>query len=250
MSVSSPDVYVQVPRTAGTSLRQALIAHHGDENVFVYGMTKDILLRADRQVYRQESAQYNSLRKVLKHVPGAMHLAMKARELRATSEEDAFTEARAVIGHFAIDRFAAEAAATRASFLTVVRQPLRRMVSHYKVAQSSPAQPGSWTNLGDRELPFADFALSEPVQNFQTSYTGIDPNAFAVLGTTEQFGNFLVQAGLSAHSSVTPHINQSQSRPATFDSVLADKGFVREFEEFHTQDYEFYEAASAKVLSS
>ena len=247
LRTNSPEMYVQVPRTAGTSLRNAVIEHHGESNVYVYAMIPQILLRGDRQVYRQDKPSHNVWHRRLKRIPGVQPLVMGARKKLATPEETAFREAKALIGHFTIDTFEdkiPEGVAPR--LRTVVRDPLKRMLSHYAVVQrhgNREAQPRNWFYGHDPELPFADFALSEPVQNFQTQYTGSDPSKFELLGTTENLPHFLARAALLAPQEAIPHMNASK-RPVV-NTVVNDKGFLRDFEEFHRQDYEFHSVAEA-----
>jgi len=244
-----PDLYVHVPKTGGTSLQTAVMSTYGARFTYAYEVKGGRLVRADRRLVRRESPRYMALEAVIKHIPPLLLRAgvQVGTEVLATREDEAFQKAGAIIGHFTVDTFNHVAGIERARLFTVVRDPLRRMVSHYRYLQQQKAYPPGlrgWMEGHDPTLPFADFALHESVQNFQVGYTGTDPTRFAALGTTETFGGFLMRAGLVQADCLVPHDNRTMWRQRFDDSCLNDPGFLREFERFHAKDYAFYSAAS------
>jgi hypothetical protein len=178
--------------------------------------------------------------------PAAVRLAVRFWENAATSDDKAFQRAAVIFGHFAVDRFDDVEDASDASYRVVVREPLDRMVSHYRFSQQqrgyAPALRG-WMSGQDIDLAFPDFALDASVHNFQTRYTGTDPNRYDLIGTVDRLPAFLATAGLIESGSVVPFKNKTkwEGRPA--DPILNDPGFQRDFQAAHAADYEFYQAA-------
>jgi hypothetical protein len=252
---TSPDVYVHVPKTAGTSLRQAVIAHYGSESVYVYSQATDRLISASKGSVSTARPGGVRVAGILERMPRAvMSCAVfageKLKQLSATPENEAFADASAIIGHFTVDRFAELQTAHSANMHTVVREPLARMVSHYRHVQRSGRTADhhlSWQTGQDVSAGFETFALSETVRNFQTGYTGTDIGRYALVGTTENVGTFMVAAGVVPQENDVPHANQAQGASAGMD-IISDPGFVRDFREFHADDYAFYEEAASRAL--
>jgi hypothetical protein len=90
----------------------------------------------------------------------------------------------------------------------------------------------TWASGQDSRLDFKRFALRDEVQNFQTTFTGIDIGRYAMVGTIENFDTFLRTAGLVATEGAVPHTNRAQG-PSIDMSVVSDAGFMRDFQEFH-----------------
>jgi hypothetical protein len=240
------DLYVHVPKAAGTSLYGALVETHGPKNVYTYDDRSDRIYRADRRLIRREDTRFLAVEGLIKAVPASIIRAgMKGWELRSTSKATAMQRAEAIIGHFPVEQFDDVPGAERARLITVVREPLGRMVSHFRFLQQQRGyDPGlrGWMRGHDADLPFGQFALSELVHNFQTRYTGTDPGRYAVIGTVENFDGFLDTMGLSHAGEGAPRLNVTRAVEAD-TSLARDPGFVREFQTYHAADYEFYQAA-------
>jgi hypothetical protein len=241
-----PDIYVHVPKAGGTSLRRSVFEHYGARRVYIYSKDPPTFVRGDDyQAWHvlPEDARYAVVRKTVDMLPGA--LVRGLLELGAlrygVSQHKALSKAAAIIGHFPVNAFT-DVLPEDARRLTIVRDPLTRMASHYRYLQQLKGLktgPRNWMEGQDPELAFYDFALSEPVQNFQTQYTGTEVSHFAVVGITEKLGSFLVAAGLSMDPRQAPHINKTAGEPL---ATPMDPGFLRDFQEFHSQDYLFYES--------
>jgi hypothetical protein len=242
----SLDLYVHVPKAAGTSLYAALVKTHGLKKVYAYDDRSGHIYRADRRLIRREDTRFLALEGIIKAVPSTIIRAgMKAWELRSTKKEIALRKAAVIIGHFSVVTFNDMQDADQARFITVVREPLDRMVSHYRFLQQQKGYDHrlrGWMKGQDAELPFSEFALDQSVQNFQTRYTGTEPNRYAMIGTVERFDDFLHTMGLSPVNESGPRLNVTRSVQAD-TSIVNDPGFVREFQAAHTADYEFYQAA-------
>lgn len=251
--LSKPDVYVHVPKAAGTSLYSALVDRHGLTDTYTYDDRSDKLYRADRRLIRRESPQFVAIEGLIKAVPPAIiRTGMRLWELRATSEDKAFERASAIIGHFAVDRFDDVAGAERARYATVVREPLDRMISHYRFLQQQRGYDSrlrGWMRGQNPDLSFSDFALDPSVHNFQTRYTGADPKRYELLGTVERFPAFLTAAGLvEADDATVPYHNKTTWTGRPSEPLLNDPGFQRDFQVTHAADYEFYQAALDRQL--
>jgi len=251
MKLSPVDIFVHVPKTAGLSLRNAVIEHHGSKQVYVYDMSSQKLLRSDRQLLRRERPAHIAIANAIGYLPPQLtHSILKARGALATSPEVAFRKGDAIVGHFVVNTFEGVAADREVRQMTVVRDPLARMVSHYRYLQQQkhfdPSLRG-WQTGQDPDLPFSEFALSDNVRNFQASYTGTDPSRFAILGTMEDFPKFLLNAGLITDDHEIPRVNVTTSALLE-DPTLHDAGFVRDFQSFHDADYAFYAAADERSV--
>src|SRR3989344_5650300 len=127
------DVFVHVPKTAGTSLRSAVVNHYGPKNVWIYREAVRGFYRADLKMLDNDNEKRHSLKSYTTRLPAPLIEAIiHARSLRATPKPVAFERASAIIGHFTVDEFNEVSSARPSRTFTVVREPLERMVSHYR----------------------------------------------------------------------------------------------------------------------
>jgi hypothetical protein len=242
------DIFVHVPKTAGISLRSEVITHYGGDRTWVYSSSSDLYFRADRQLYHPEKTSHIALRGITRYLPGPVKkglLVARDKIGGGTDAEEAYAKADAIIGHFKHDAFEDCPVAREERLFTVVREPLSRIVSHYRYLQQSHKMGShvlGWMQEDDPSLPFSEFALSEHVRNLQTRYTGCDPTKYADIGTTEKFDAFLHRTNLMDQEATSPWINMTVA-PDLDDPILHDAGFQKDFQTFHAADYEFYEAA-------
>lgn len=241
------NVFVHVPKTAGTSLRTRVIDYHGPEDTWVYSASSGLFFRADKMLFQPAETDTRKVR-VLKHrlfTPITRGL-IYCNNMRADSIEEVHAEANAVIGHFPHTMFDDMPPTREVRKFTVLRNPLARMVSHYRYLQSYRNVGRhllGWMRHDNGELSFKDFALSPGVQNFQTKLTGTNLQEYAAVGLTENLPEFLCLAGLASYATSAPHHNKTLLRNNGLCSAANDPGFVRDFVEFHAADYTAYEEA-------
>ena len=241
------DILVHVPKTAGLSLRTLVIKQYGPRSTWVYSSSSKLFFRADQQLFQPD--QINSLPvRVMMHrsIAPLTRLLVAAHNNKGVDHVAAYGQANAIIGHYPFDTFDTVPTTRDQRFLTVVRDPLARMVSHYRYSKAK--QKTAAHLLGrmageDVSLPFQQFALSDTVQNLQVQYTGEDLGRYSLVGVTERFSQFLMKTGLIEREADIPHNNPSKQPLAGIDSALRDPGFVREFEQFHAADYQMYDEA-------
>lgn len=246
------NVFVHVPKTAGTSLRTRVIDRHGPEDTWVYSASSGLYFRADKLLFQPAETDTRRVR-ALKHwvfTPVTRGL-IYCNNMRADSIDEVHAEANAVIGHFPHTAFDDLPPTREVRKFTVLRNPLARMVSHYRYLQSYRRVGRhllGWMKNNNLSLPFREFALSDPVQNFQTRLTGTNLNEYAAVGLTENLSEFLCLAGLANHvTDALPHHNRTVLGN-NIGGITNDPGFVRDFVEFHAADYAAYEEARMSAL--
>lgn len=247
-----PDIFVHVPKTAGTSLQQAIIMHYGPRATYWYNEVTDSLFRTDKGTLSTGRSGGDRIKQALERMPGiVLSSVATASELvkkrTSTHPEAAFAKASAITGHLTVDRYADLQTFHSAPLYTVVREPLARMVSQYRHTQRSwrvsREHGNGWASRSDPRLSFRDLCFSETLQNFQTGYTGTDFGRYALVGTTENVGQFMLATGLVADEDEVPHVNRSFGSSGIDDSILRDNGFIKDFRAFHAADYAFYDLA-------
>jgi hypothetical protein len=251
------DVFVHVPKTAGTSLRSVVIDHYGAESTFVlHDRTNLLSPTRTAEDYASPHAHDRSLQRkvaerVLYSLPAAVHTAaLKTRNKLAhqPSQADMYNRALAILGHFSLTQFDEHNAGQRpARIYTMVRDPLARMESHYNygVQMLAKRQPlTGWAEGQDFSQVFEDFALSQRVLNFQSQYTGTEPYKYDAIGTSERADSFVRSLGLLDDLVEMPHFNRTNS--AFSPSKRYSEAFIDEFRSAHSLDYEFYAAAEQR----
>jgi hypothetical protein len=245
--------FVHVPKTAGTSLRSVVAAHYGPERTWLYQATAEGFFQADGAILNPDKVGTQTRMKPLLNVLPTIVLkaGISYAARNATPPESALAQASAAIGHVPFATWQEWAAPRPVALYTVVREPLERMVSHYRYMQQNRRLPRpfkGWMVYGDAAQPFDAFALSEPVRNVQTSYTGTELATYEGVGISEDLDGFLRRIGMLATSAVAPQLRVG-AQPFERTALLRDPGFRRAFEDFHADDYAFYEAAKRASFS-
>jgi hypothetical protein len=243
------DLFVHVPKTGGTSLRSAIINHYGPTNVWIY---RDI----DGELYPQSDGLFNTgteeehaaKRRMGSLSASEIKAIMEMERRNATPQDIAVRDAKAIVGHLSLDGLHKLTSTRKTHAFTVVRDPLMRMVSHYRYVQQCRGQHPltlGWQKDHNPDLPFTTFALGENVRNFQTTYTGSDPSRYEYIGITENMSEFMQAIGLVETGAAIPVLRKT-TVPMLGAQELDDPGFQRAFQEFHSLDYDFYAAALAR----
>ena len=239
-AIEKPIINFHIPKTAGTSLRATFIKSLGAENV--------AFMMPDRQLVRTSDLPYETeeLDRARRIAREAGQLSLFSAQVNAINQEkviDTFPLSEMVTrgialatGHFAhTDILTAVADLPR---VAIVRDPLARMWSHYTHWQE--AKGTMWWHDGNvlysDNASFEAFATDTALANYQSNRLGgID---FAVVGTTNNLPAFLVEVGLDANNHI-PKLNSGNYH----EFPALDPGFVRDFTDMNTADYELYEAA-------
>lgn len=235
---------VHIEKTGGTSVRGALVQHFGPERVLLYDRMNDAVMRASERTIQRENPRVDEIIRRLKQVPllsqvRRLHLLFKEaseQDLRFPPEQlpDDFD---VLHGHLDIERF--EGIFKNPRLITVVRDPLERMISHYQHAgvikgKSRIPPPGF-----SKSMEFEEFSMLPSLQNFQTRRLGGKTlSDFYLVGTTEKLPDFLLALGLINKGDSTPFLNKGVGRSRSSVSITA--GFRRLFETQHALDYETY----------
>lgn len=246
------DICVHVPKNAGITWRGLLIAKFGSENVFSNDVRSGRISSMKAQGFKADNSQWRGFKWLPEVVPPPLAqttLAVRDRII-GHSPQHALQHARAVIGHFAVDTFDNVPEAQNANYFTIVRQPLDRMLSHYLyLLQLQRLMPRMrhWGETHNVNQDFGSFALDPTLKNYQAQFIGNDMSRYAAVGVFDNLGNFFARAGLIVDSQAPfPWLNQTTKQARSQDeAIIRDRGFVREFSEFHALDYELYETAKS-----
>lgn len=154
-------------------------------------------------------------------------------------------------GHFVADQFDSYVSRPDAFRTVVFRHPLDRMVSHYSYWQRSGGNPTHRVPISfDAMMDFVDFCFMPKLQNYQAQAIGsLDLKDFGAVGTTEHLTSFVNQVLTAfgkekvAEQPVLKRAPLQQATKLGIGDIVADPGFMRSFESFHSRDMELYAAA-------
>lgn len=159
---------------------------------------------------------------------------------------------KVVYGHFFPVKYLGGSRATAAEevrLVTIVRDPIERLMSHYKY-WSRLEQPNHylWRKMKAQKWGFEDFAFSKEMQNFYQQYfEGVDLERFDFIGTLERpdfsTRECLRHLDIPVSPSVTStHLNASPSS----EVITLDPAIYQRLREWHAEDYRIYEYAASK----
>jgi len=174
----------------------------------------------------------------------------KAREEDAT-ELRRLPKPRLILGHAAFGLH--EALHEPATYVTVLRDPVSRLISHYHYAGRTPMHP-LHQRIRNGELTLCDVARRLP--NLQTRYIGglvqgnpteqtleqakanIDRH-FGIAGLAERFDETVMLLHRKFHQRVWPFVSENVSPRSPSSQIMADE--LREVRSQNTLDYELYD---------
>lgn len=247
MSEAKGIVHVHIEKTAGTSMKSMYCDEYGADNVWGYSAAEDRFRSLGKKFFSIDSEWQQSLRarifrdaprfarfgqKLLNALPSHVALPLAAMDGRAD----------VVIGHFTFDQVSGVLPPDNYQYRTLLRDPLQRMISHYEFVQRRSVPTAKLRVVPEDALTtsFEEFALSEPLRNFQTQAVGTRPEVYELIGVVDFLEPFLEASGLRtpASSNHVPRLNVSPCQaPRKFD-----QGFLREFEQWHSADYALYQS--------
>lgn len=223
-------ISVHLPKTAGSSFGSALRFHFGSTLLLDYG---DTPLNTPVEIRNQMAAA-------------------AAKKHRGWD----FGNVACIHGHFLPAKYQ-PLQDSGAVFVTWMREPLERMISHYNFWQrtyNSARSPELHRRIVEEKWSLARFAFSGQLRNVYAQFLWSFPHrSFDFIGITEHFDADLEYFSLTylGHSLRLPvSLNAAPRGSAPQD---AGPDFQRRFAEFHAEDYEIYRAAvdlrQARVLN-
>jgi hypothetical protein len=197
----------------------------------------------ERQGFRSDNSQRDGRNKLAKLVtPTMAQIGLAVRD-RVIGEDPAevLKKAKAVTGHFNVDAFNDIPNAANAEYYTILRNPLDRMVSHYRYLKQLDPEISKMRHWGaghNPNRPFSKFAFDERLQNYATQFTGTDLGRYALVGSFDRLDEFCEMISLSLPGQLVAKLNAGKWH-GNLDGVN-DPGFLRDFADFHSVDYELY----------
>lgn len=152
---------VHIPKTAGTSFRNALKERYGDRLALFYG---------------KDDPATHPLLKVARRDLGS----------RVTALQDAGIEV--LHGHYTLDVVAAQITDPSSEIITWLRDPIDRVVSHYSFIKERRTNWDYDKEIKTGAVTIAQFAEKPSVRNIAERYlAGVALDQLAFVGITERF---------------------------------------------------------------
>lgn len=247
-------VSTHIEKTAGTSVQRVLEKLYGEQNVFIYDVASGSFTRSDQGKPTTnllwDAVRYQFLKTHLLNAIYKMVANYEAQRLPRYEITELPESARALHGHFNSDFF--DDTHTPTIHTVVMREPLERMVSHFRHWQRRKGTTNMRTNIPyDGNLSFYEFAMLPELRNFQTnSLSGKDLKSFDLVGVTELLDEHAQGLVSIAQELDGVERNPENFKPKTLNrtpnthSVLdIDGNFLQCFRVFHRLDYENYSLA-------
>ncbi|OOG40366.1 sulfotransferase family 2 domain-containing protein [Rhodanobacter sp. C05] len=213
-------ISLHLPKTAGTSFGKSLSLHFGARYRPDYGdqaISKPVL-------QRRESA-----------LAAGMEIA-----------EQGLGDCECVHGHFLPVKYLPLAARRELTFVTWMREPVARIISHYYYWQESYDEKTAAPHhrqVIEQRWTLEQFCLSEQFRNIYTQYLWSFPlENFAFIGTSENYQEDL-QEFCRRYLSVNlkPQCQNAAKYSGLRDPL--DKAFLDTAREFHAADMQLYQQA-------
>ncbi|UUX48316.1 hypothetical protein NUH88_12920 [Nisaea acidiphila] len=210
-------VSVHIPKTAGTSLREALEENFGERLLLDYG---------DRPLAQGAAAEEQRAR--------------SAEEAR-TRSADILRDYDAIHGHFLAAKYDVLGPAAR--FATFFRDPATRVLSHFGQWQRLPHAPNPIAaRIGSGELDVFGFAALPEIRDLYRTFTSdFDLDRFTFIGITEEYDrsielfNAIFGTGIATRES---NIGPEQSNGAETDADV-----LKRLRELQPVDAKLYDLA-------
>ena len=210
-------VSVHLPKTAGTSFGRSL------QGVFGNDFLRDY---EDRSISKPEFERHRLA------LLSSIEIANKR-----------LGHVRCIHGHFLPVKYLLLGTAEKLNFITWMREPVERMVSHYNFWQRSydPASaPPHHKQVIEEKWTLEDFCLSPRFRNLYSQYLWAFPlENFDFIGITQFYEDDLAYFGerfLGIRlKSERLNTDQTQSMPAQIDGALRSR-----IEKYHEADVELY----------
>jgi len=214
-------VSVHLPKTAGSSFRAALEQRYSNSILLDYG---DLPINTPADT-RHRKAKNDAL---------------------LNSGRD-FGSIECIHGHFLPAKYLPLKTSGRAKFVTWLRDPFERAVSHFNFWQrsyDSANAPALHRRAIEERWSLEQFCFSDEMRNFYAQFLWSFPvTFFDFIGITEHFAedlDFFCSRFLGAAPQQTPRLN---SAPTSDTSIVENTSLRARFKALHAEDYRIYQAA-------
>jgi hypothetical protein len=223
-------IFVHIPKTAGTSLLNAITEHFGAHNVL---------------------PQYG-------HRPPPESWWKGAKDKAIGNIRQQVWPHRYVVGHIPVTQYMDEksdgtyAKHSGYRYMTFMRNPFDRAVSHYYYwHQIHEPQNPRWLKFHTEQWTLEEFLLKPDFTNFHMRFTrGLDIEDFDFVGVVEEFSQSMKLLGRMFPE--FQNVQVLQARKTKFkdtDSIAKlPQRVMDEFYRLHKEDYVAYERARQRVL--
>jgi hypothetical protein len=213
-------ISLHLPKTAGASFGTSLASHFGDR-------------------FRRDYADQG----ICKPMAERCEAALAARvEIAAQGLGDI----ECVHGHFLPVKYLPLAGTREHTFVTWMREPVARMISHYYYWQESYDEKTSAPHhrqVIEQGWTLEQFCLSERFRNIYTQYLwGFPLDNFAFIGISEHYQEDLREF-CRRYLSVSLEPQLSNTTKYSGMREVPDTAFLDKVREFHTADMELYQRA-------
>jgi hypothetical protein len=218
-------ISVHMPKTAGTSFTASLRGHFGDRLALAYN---------DRPLH-QAAWRRN----------GQAASRALANRLRRPLD----TRIECVHGHFLPIAFRWARFSSPVQYVTWLRDPVQRLVSHYEHWRREPDPPASDTlhhRMLEENWSFEEFAFRPELRNVYSGFLwGFPVERFDFIGISEDYDTEL---GAFGQRVLGAHLNSAREREnpdRAGDGYEIDPALRRRIEDFHAADVNLYARALA-----
>lgn len=218
-------ISVHMPKTAGSSFQATLAAHYGEALQLRY---------QDQPLHRSAWSR---------NFDASMDC------LRNRGPKITKINAACIHGHFLPLRYRFSQADTTMQFVTWLREPVQRLVSHYNYWLRS-YQPGQSGLLHQRmieeEWTLEQFALCTELRNLYSIFLwGFPISKFDFIGITEDYDTELEQFGQRILHAPTVPEEHNRNPEQTETEYAVSKTLRRDIEKAHAADLKLYHQALA-----
>lgn len=218
-------ISVHLPKTAGSSFQHILRREYGDKMLLDYE-DKPINTPADERN-----------RKAL-------------ADASANASRD-FGEIQCIHGHFQPVKYLALKKTGRAKFACWLREPLARMVSHYNFwlrdYDGGIGKGDLHCKVVEDKWSLEHFCFSDEMRNFYAQFLWSFPlGLFDFVGITEHFDEDLQIFGRTFFNKGNLKTEKINIAPPNSPRWSPSDDFRRQFESYHTEDYQIYRQACIK----
>lgn len=214
-------VSVHLPKTAGSSFKVLLERKFESRLLLDYG---DLPINTPIEIRNQ-----------------------KALADAAFNVSQDFGEYECIHGHFLPAKYIPLKISGKAIFITWLRDPFKRMVSHYnfwKRTYNSASSPILHRKVIEENWTLEEFCFSDEMRNFYAQFLWSFPeNNFEFIGITEHFETdlqFFFRHYLGIEIQNVPRVNEA---PALVSPKATNLNFLDRFMDFHSEDYRIYQIA-------
>jgi hypothetical protein len=215
-------ISVHLPKTAGISFRNILNNNFKESLLSDYG---DIPLNTETEVRNKKALQD----------------AIKSTDLDLSM-------INCIHGHFMPLKYLPLKNSLKAKFVTWLRDPMARMISHYyfwkRSYNTDTIKPALHRRVIEENWSLEDFCFSEQMQNVYCKFLWAFPiNYFDFIGITEFFNQDIKYFTRSFMNNEIYEIPQLNAAPTDQKKQIPDKFFAERFRSFHADDYRIYKSA-------